>query len=291
MMDYPLLLTTFMTRTAKFFPKKEIVSVYPEENFRYTYADYYRRTCQLAHALKSLGVKKGDRVASMALNSHRHLELYFGVPCMGAALHTVNFRLPPHHLAYILNHAEDQVVFVDEDLVFFLELVKDQLKTVKHFVILSQTGKMPQTSHSPVTLYDDLIAPFPETFDWPMDLSEWDSGAHLLHLRHDRGSQGGRLQPPGHRDAHVCRLLHPRHHGERLLSPRRAHVSRQRLGGSLRLHGPGLQAGPPGAGASEHGEDLPDDRRREGYLTAGVPTIWMMLYSTWRREDGMTSPP
>jgi fatty-acyl-CoA synthase len=174
MMDYPLLLTTFMTRTAKFFPKKEIVSVYPEENFRYTYADYYRRTCRLAHALKSLGVKKGDRVASMALNSPRHLELYFGVPCMGAALHTVNFRLPPHHLAYILNHAEDQVVFVDEDLVFFLELVKDQLKTVKHFVILSQSGKMPQTSLSPVTLYDDLIAPFPDSYDWPMDLSEWD---------------------------------------------------------------------------------------------------------------------
>jgi len=79
-MDYQLLLRTFLIRTAKFFAKKEIVSVYPNEIHRYTYADYYKRTCQLAHALNKLGVKRGDRVASFALNNQRHLELYFGVP-------------------------------------------------------------------------------------------------------------------------------------------------------------------------------------------------------------------
>jgi len=152
MMDYPLLLRTFLLRAAKYFPKKEIVSVYPHEIFRYTYADYFKRTCQLAHALTSLGIQRGDRVASIALNSHRHLELYFGVPCTGATLHTVNFRLPMHHLVYVLNHAEDKVIFVDEDLLFFVELVKDQLKTVKHFIIMSQSGTMPQTSLSPVYL-------------------------------------------------------------------------------------------------------------------------------------------
>ena len=174
MMEYPLLLRTFLLRAAKYFPKKEIVSVYPNETFRYTYADYFRRTCQLAHALKSLGIKRGDHVASLALNSHRHLELYFGVPCMGAALHTVNFRLPLHHLVYVLNHAEDKVIFIEEDLLFFIEAVKDQLKTINHFVILSQSGKMPQTSLSPVYLYDEWISQFPETFDFPDDLSEWD---------------------------------------------------------------------------------------------------------------------
>ncbi|MDT8271651.1 MAG: AMP-binding protein, partial [Desulfomonilia bacterium] len=172
MMDCPLLLRSFLTRTARFFPKKEIVSIYPDEVFRYTYGDYYKRVCQLAHALESLGVKRGDRVASIALNTHRHLELYFGVPCMGAVLHTANFRLPQHHLAYILNHAEDKVVFVDEDLLLFLEGLKDQLKTVKHFVVLSQTGKMPETSLSPVYLYDDLIAQFPQEYDFPDDLDE-----------------------------------------------------------------------------------------------------------------------
>ncbi|HDP25899.1 MAG TPA: fatty-acid--CoA ligase [Deltaproteobacteria bacterium] len=172
MMDCPLLLRSFLTRTARFFPKKEIVSIYPDEVFRYTYGDYYKRVCQFAHALESLGVKRGDRVASIALNTHRHLELYFGVPCMGAVLHTANFRLPQHHLAYILNHAEDKVVFVDEDLLLFLEGLKDQLTTVKHFVVLSQTGKMPETSLSPVYLYDDLIAKFPQEYDFPDDLDE-----------------------------------------------------------------------------------------------------------------------
>jgi fatty-acyl-CoA synthase len=175
MMDYPLSLRTFLLRAARYFPKKEVVSVYPnQEIFRYTYADFFKRTCQLAHALESLGVRRGDHVASMALNTHRHLELYFGVPCLGAALHTTNFRLPLHHLVYIINHAEDKVLFVDEDLAFIVDAIKDQLKTVKHYVILSQSGKMPQTGLSPVCLYDDLLAQFPEHYDFPEDLSEWD---------------------------------------------------------------------------------------------------------------------
>ncbi len=174
MMDYPLLLKTFLLRAARYFPRKEIVSVYPNEVFRYTYADYFRRTRQLANALTSLGVGRGDRIASVALNTHRHLELYFGVPCMGAVLHTANFRLPSHHLAYVLNHAEDRVLFIEEDLLFFVEAIKDQLKTVEHFVVLSQSGKMPATSLSPVVLYDDWISAFPDAYDFPDDLSEED---------------------------------------------------------------------------------------------------------------------
>ena len=174
MMDFALLLRTFLIRSAKYFSKKEIVSVYPDSVFRYTYGDYYKRVCQLAHALKSLGIKRGDRVASVALNDHRHLELYFGVPCYGAVLHTANFRLPQEHLVYIINHAEDQVIFVDADLLMFVELVKDQLKTVKKFVVLSQTGIMPETSLENVVLYDDLIKDFPEEYDFPIDLNEND---------------------------------------------------------------------------------------------------------------------
>ncbi len=174
MMDFPLLLRTFLLRSAKYFPKKEIVSVFPEFVHRYTYADYYKRVCQLAHALKSLGIKRGDKVASVALNDHRHLELYFGVPCYGAVLHTVNFRLPQNHLVYIINHAEDQVLFVDEDLLLFVEMVKDQLKFVRHIVVLSHTGKKPVSSIENLIMYDELIAQFPEEYDFPTDLSEWD---------------------------------------------------------------------------------------------------------------------
>ncbi|HQI73719.1 MAG TPA: AMP-binding protein, partial [Smithella sp.] len=89
MMNYPLLLTNFMQHAAKYYPGKEIVSVYTTGTFRYTYADWYKRTCQLAGALRAFGIQKGDRVASFSLNNHRHLELYFGVPCMGAVLHTL----------------------------------------------------------------------------------------------------------------------------------------------------------------------------------------------------------
>lgn len=172
MMDTPLLLRSFLLRAAKLFPKKEIISIYPDGIFRYTYADYFKRTCQLANALESLGIKRGDKVASIALNNQRHLELYYGVPCMGAVLHTANFRLPAHHLTYILNHAEDKVLFIEEDLIFIVEAIKDQLKTVKHFVILSQSNKMPKTTLSPVYLYDDLISKFPTEYDYPADLDE-----------------------------------------------------------------------------------------------------------------------
>jgi len=175
MMQDPLLLTNFMNRAARLFSKKEIVSVYGDSTFRYTYGDWYRRTCRLAHALKSLGIGKGDRVASFSLNNHRHLELYFGAPCMGAVLHTLNVRLSQEHLIYIVNHAGDRAIFVDEDLYFLLEPVKDQLKSVEHYVIMSQSGKMPATTLSPVVLYDELIGPFPDEYDFPIDRDENDA--------------------------------------------------------------------------------------------------------------------
>ena len=174
MMDYPLLLTNFMHHAARFYPDKEIVSVYATGTFRYTYADWYKRTSQLAGALSSLGIKKGDRVASFSLNNHRHLELYFGVPCMGAVLHTLNIRLSAENLVYIINHAEDRILFIDEDVYFLIEPFKDQLKTVEKYVIMSQLGVMTQTSLSPVVLYDDLIKDFPESYDFPIDRDEHD---------------------------------------------------------------------------------------------------------------------
>jgi fatty-acyl-CoA synthase len=172
MMDYPLLLTNFMQHAATYYPTKEIVSVYATGTFRYTYADWYKRTSQLAGALRSLGIKKGDRVASFSLNNHRHMELYFGVPCMGAVLHTLNIRLSAENLVYIINHAEDRILFIDEDVYFLIEPFKDQLKTIEKYVIMSQSGVMPATTLSPVVLYDDLIKDFPETYDFPVDRDE-----------------------------------------------------------------------------------------------------------------------
>jgi fatty-acyl-CoA synthase len=173
-MNYPLLLTNLMTHAAKYYGKKEIVSVYPDSTFRYDYGRWYRRVCQLAHALESMGIKKNDRVASFALNNQRHLELYFSVPGMGAVLHTLNIRLSAENLVYIINHAGDRVLFVDEDVYFLLEPVMDKLKTIEQYVIMSQSGKMPDTKLKPVVLYDDLIGKFPESYDFPVDRDEND---------------------------------------------------------------------------------------------------------------------
>ena len=172
MMNTPLLLTNFMQHAARYYPTKEIVSVYATGTFRYTYDDWYKRTSQLAGALRSLGIKKGDRVASFSLNNHRHMELYFGVPCMGAVLHTLNIRLSTENLVYIINHAQDRILFIDEDVYFLIEPFKDQLKTIEKYVIMSQSGVMPHTTLSPVVLYDDLIKDFPETYDFPIDRDE-----------------------------------------------------------------------------------------------------------------------
>ena len=279
MMQFPLLLKTFLLRAAKYFPKKEIVSVYPEEIFRYTYADYYKRTCQLAHALNAIGIQRGDRVASVALNNHRHLELYFGVPCSGAALHTVNFRLPQNHLAYVINHAEDRVLFIDEDLVFFIELVKDQLKTVKQYVILSQTGKMPQTTLSPVVLYDEWIAEFPETYDWPEDLSEWDP-ALICYTSATTGD------PKGVVYSHRGLILHSFAVGCMLGVMERdcsLHIvpmfHANAWGGPFGGVGFGCKQVLPGRELMNMEKICRIIADEKVTFTAGVPTIWMMLYN------------
>ncbi|MEK6838781.1 MAG: AMP-binding protein, partial [Candidatus Thermoplasmatota archaeon] len=105
MMDYPLTLRHFLERARKMSPKKEIATKTALGMHRYTYADLYARVHRLANALAALGVGKGERVATFAWNHYRHLELYFAVPCMGAVLHTVNIRLFPSQLAYVINHA------------------------------------------------------------------------------------------------------------------------------------------------------------------------------------------
>src|SRR5579883_2441405 len=117
MMDFPLTLTHLLERARRYFPRTEIVSRAPDGSLhRHDYADLYRRASKLAHALARLGVKRGDRVATLAWNHHRHVEAYFAVPAMGAVVHTLNLRLHPDELAYIARHAEDSVVLVDRSL-------------------------------------------------------------------------------------------------------------------------------------------------------------------------------
>ncbi len=163
---YQLNLKNMLERANLFFAKKEIISRETDGSLhRYTYGDYYRRVCRLANALKRLGIKRGDRVATFAWNTYRHFELYFGVTCYGAVLHTVNIRLSVEHIAYILNHAEDKVVFLDPDLLPVMEEVAPHLKTVKHFIILSD--HVPETTLPSASSYEQLLAQEADSYEFP----------------------------------------------------------------------------------------------------------------------------
>ena len=172
MMQTPLLVVDMLKRAETYYANKLIVSRTSEtKTHRLTYAEWGKRTRRLADALTKLGVEKGDKVASFAWNQHRHLESYFAVPCIGACLHMVNIRLSAEHIAFIINHAEDKVILIDEDLVPLIEEVQDQLKTIQYYIIMCD-GELPNTTLPNVLNYEELLASANEAFDFPTDLDE-----------------------------------------------------------------------------------------------------------------------
>src|ERR1700704_1595162 len=175
MPDYPLTLQHFLWRSTTLFPRKEIVTRREGGLHRYTYADFGRRVAQLAHALRDLGVAPGDRVGTLAWNNYRHLELYFAAPCSGAVLHTLNPRLFPEHLEFVINDADDKVVFVDASIVPALQRVGKNLKGVKQFIVMAD-GPSPDGQLTPVASYEELIGGRPTVYGWP-DLDERDAAA------------------------------------------------------------------------------------------------------------------
>jgi acyl-CoA synthetase (AMP-forming)/AMP-acid ligase II len=164
----PLLLSRLMERGPLLSPREEIVTRTEAGLHRQSYADLRRRSCQAAGALTASGVKIGDRVASFLWNNHRHLELYYAVPSMGAVLHTLNIRLSPRDLEYIINHAADRVIVIDEDLLPLLEPIADKCPTVETWVVCSDKGKGGWTSKLPGAVdYEEWIAGHPAAFAWP----------------------------------------------------------------------------------------------------------------------------
>ena len=134
--DYQLTLPSILRRAETFFGDQEVVTRLPDKSFhRYTYADMARRAKQLAVALKKLGLEPGDRVATLCWNHYQHLEAYFGIPCAGMVLHTLNLRLHPSDLAYVADHAHDKAVIVDKALLPLLDQFKDQTK-IEHVIVV-----------------------------------------------------------------------------------------------------------------------------------------------------------
>ncbi|MBV9438455.1 MAG: long-chain fatty acid--CoA ligase [Candidatus Eremiobacteraeota bacterium] len=163
MSDQPLAIRYILEHALRSHPQKHVVSRDGAAIVRFSYAEFGRRVGRLANALRALGIGPGDRVASFAWNGHRHLELYFAVPMIGAVLHTVNIRLFPDQAAFVLDHAEDRAIFVDGSLVRALKPALALTGMRREVVVMGATPEPLDRAHD----YEALLAAQPETYDWP----------------------------------------------------------------------------------------------------------------------------
>ncbi|MGH3088254.1 MAG: long-chain fatty acid--CoA ligase [Rubrobacteraceae bacterium] len=281
MMEYQLNLTAILKRAETLFGNKEIVTRKADKSLhRYTYKDFASRSKKLALALERLGMGSGDRVATLCWNHHRHLEAYFGIPCAGAVLHTLNLRLHPDDLAYIIGHAEDRALLVDESLLPLFEKVRDRAD-LDHVIVLSETNHVPEGFLD----YEELLEGEDESgFEYP-DLDERSAAA----MCYTSGTTG---KPKGVVYSHRAIALHSLGHlvadalaiGESdvvLPVVPMFHANAWGLPFSCVLAGakqvfPGPRLDPESLLELFEGEKVT--------ATAGVPTIWLGLLQTLDKE-------
>ncbi len=166
MQNTPLLMSRILGRGAILDPEVEIVTQQADGTHRQTIKQTWDHANQVAHALKKQGIEVGDRVASFMWSNYRHLELYQGVPSMGAVLHTLNIRLSPTDLEYIINHASDRVIFADEDLLPLLEPLWAKIPCVE-LLVICRHGEGGESTFENQIDYEDFIADQPSEFNWP----------------------------------------------------------------------------------------------------------------------------
>jgi fatty-acyl-CoA synthase len=277
--DRPLLISTLIEYAAKYHGDREIVSRTVEGPIhRYTYRDANRRAKQLANALVRLGVKLGDRVATLAWNGYRHFELYFGVSGLGAVLHTVNPRLFPEQVEYIINHAEDGYVFVDLTFVPLLEGVAAKLKSVKGYIVMTDQAHMPKTSLPNAMCYETLIGGESTDFAWP----EFDEKT-ASSLCYTSGTTGN---PKGVLYSHRSTMLHTLAVCTRDVLGISSHETILVIVPLFHANAWGIAYGAAMTGAKllfpgQHldGKNVYELIEDEGCtMSAGVPTVWLMLF-------------
>ncbi|HEY8024400.1 MAG TPA: 3-(methylthio)propionyl-CoA ligase [Burkholderiaceae bacterium] len=193
MMSEPLLISSIIRHADRQFGKNEIVSRRLEGDIhRYTYRDCHKRARQMANALKKLGVKMGDRVATLAWNGYRHMELYYAVSGSGAVLHTINPRLFGEQIAYIANHAEDQYLFFDMTFLAGAETFSAHCTTIKGYVMMCGREHMPKDSPiKNLMCYEDLIEGHSDDFEWP--IFDENSASSLCYTSGTTGNPKGAL--------------------------------------------------------------------------------------------------
>ena len=273
MQDYPLTLPHIFHRAERLFPAREIVTATATGRERTTYGRWAERTRRLGGALDALGISADGRVATFAWNTARHLELYFATPCTGRVLHTLNIRLFADQLTYIVNHAEDEVIFVDRSLIGQLWPLVGEFGTVRHYVVMDD-GKGDVPDDPRIVDYEELIGEAPAV-EFHVD-DEWQAAA----MCYTSGTTGN---PKGVVYTHRSMFLHSMavlmadalgiSEGDVILPVvPMFHANVWGLGhagpfagSSLVLPGPDLS---PGAIA-----DLLESEKIT--VAAGVPTIWM----------------
>jgi len=184
--DYQLTLNHILEHAAKLHPKGEIIY---RDICRENYKQLDERCQRLSNALKSLGVKQGSKVVTFEWNTHRFLEVYFAVPSMGAIMHLGNPLLTPAQITYIINHAEDEVVLFNKDFTPLIEGISNELKTVKHYVALTDDGRLPETKLKPIWEYEELLGSASPKYEYP-ELSE-DTVATLCYTTGTTGDPKG----------------------------------------------------------------------------------------------------
>lgn len=279
MQDRPLLISSLIEHAATFHPDTEIVSRLPDRTIRRgTWSGIRQTSKQVANALSGLGVTFGDRVATLAWNSDLHLALYYGVSGSGAVLHTVNPRLYPEQIAYIVNHAEDKVLFFDPEFAPLVAELAPQLSTVGTFVAMTDRAQLPDIVLRDLVCWDELIGPQSCSYDWP----EFDERT-ASSLCYTSGTTGN---PKGVLYSHRSTVLHslmaaardnndvhsgssvllvvPMFHANAWGTPYTAAM----VGARLVMPGPHLD-----------GESVYNLLRDENITqTQGVPTVWLMLF-------------
>ncbi|MEO1369773.1 MAG: AMP-binding protein, partial [Acidobacteriota bacterium] len=286
MMNSPLLISDLLEYAAIYHADTEIVTRTVEGPIhRYDWSGAQARSKQLAQALARLGVEPGDRIATVAWNTHRHLEVYYAVSGSGAVCHTINPRLHPEQLIYIANHAADKVVFLDATFVPLLEAVAPKLGSVEHWVIMTDREHMPETSLPGALCFEELVEAEDGDYAWPH--FEEDTASSLCYTSGTTGNPKGVLY------SHRSTVLHafgaclvdtlamsardtvlpivPMFHANAWGVPYSAAL----VGAKVVMPGPRLD------GASVF-ELLRDEAVT---MTAGVPTVWLMLLDHMRQQD------
>ena len=167
MQDWPLLCHTLIDHAARCHGDQEIVTRLVEGPIhRETYADAHLRARKIAQALGRRGIKVGDRIGTIAWNTHRHLETWYGILGVGAIYHTINPRLFPEQISYIIKHAEDRLIFVDSSFIATLERIQHELPSVEAYVVMTDRAHMPQTSLRNAVAFEDLISENDGDFAW-----------------------------------------------------------------------------------------------------------------------------